>query len=102
MDDLQHSPQQAKTSGAATAGSVPDPVVRFDSVSKSYGSVQAVRDVSFEVQRGEVMGLLGPNGAGKTTLIRILLDIIRATSGSVEVFGELFRREHLDRIVYLP
>src|SRR5688572_22283966 len=64
-----------------------DPVVRITSLSKSYGTFAAVSDVSFEVAQGEVFALLGPNGAGKTTLIRILMDITRPDSGTVEVFG---------------
>jgi ABC-2 type transport system ATP-binding protein len=58
--------------------------------------------VSFDVGAGEIFGLLGPNGAGKSTLIRILMDIIRADSGRVLVFGEERRRTHLDRLGYLP
>ena len=77
-------------------------VLVFDEIHKSYGDTVALRGVSFEVHRGEVFGLLGPNGAGKTTLIRILMDIIRADSGRIHLFGEPFRREHLDRLGYLP
>jgi len=77
-------------------------VLVFDELRKSYGETVALRGVSFEVRAGEVFGFLGPNGAGKTTLIRILMDIIRADSGSITVFGEPHRREHLDRMGYLP
>jgi ABC-2 type transport system ATP-binding protein len=62
----------------------------------------ALRGVSFEVKPGEVFGLLGPNGAGKTTLMRILMDIIRPNAGRIILFGEPQRREHLDRLGYLP
>ena len=78
------------------------PVVTFDSIEKAYGATVALRGVSFEVRAGEIFGLLGPNGAGKSTLIRILMDIIRADRGRVLVFGEPRRREHLDRLGYLP
>jgi ABC-2 type transport system ATP-binding protein len=74
----------------------------FDDVRKSFGDTAVLRGVSFEVRPGEVFGLLGPNGAGKTTLMRILLDILRADAGSVRLFGEERRREHLDRVGYLP
>lgn len=74
----------------------------FDDVHKSYGSFQALKGVTLEVRRGEVFGLLGPNGAGKTTLIRIALDIIRADSGTVTLFGRPLQREDLDRVSYLP
>jgi len=75
------------------------PAVRFEAVSKTYGStgrstgrsagrpVQALREVSFDIQPGEFFGLLGPNGAGKTTLISILAGLSRATSGRVSVLG---------------
>lgn len=61
------------------------PAISVRSVSKRYGEVLAVDDVTLEVQPGEVYALLGLNGAGKTTLIRLLLGMIRATAGSVEV-----------------
>ena len=74
----------------------------FEEIQKSYGDTVALRGVSFEVKPGEVFGLLGPNGAGKTTLMRILMDIIRPNSGRITLFGEPQRREHLDRVGYLP
>ena len=65
--------------------------VRFEHISKLYAGarapVQALSDVSFEIERGEFFGLLGPNGAGKTTLIAILAGLNRATSGKVSVLG---------------
>jgi ABC-2 type transport system ATP-binding protein len=67
--------------------------------------VHAVRDVSFQVQRGEIFGFLGPNGAGKTTTIRCMLDVLRPTSGTIAVFGLDAQRDALDihrRIGYLP
>jgi ABC-2 type transport system ATP-binding protein len=81
---------------------VATPVVIFDAIEKAYGQTVALRGVSFDVNGGEIFGLLGPNGAGKSTLIRILMDIIRADRGRVMVFGEPRRREHLDRLGYLP
>jgi ABC-2 type transport system ATP-binding protein len=67
------------------------PAVRFDSVSKTYpgtrGDLQALQDVSFDIEAGEFFGLLGPNGAGKTTLISILAGLGRATRGRVTVHG---------------
>src|SRR5665811_216121 len=64
------------------------PVVVEDLV-KDYGDYRAVDGVSFRVERGQVVGLLGPNGAGKTTVLRVLMGLIRPTSGTVRVFGEL-------------
>jgi ABC-2 type transport system ATP-binding protein len=77
-------------------------IVQFQNLVKSYGDTVALRGVTFDVHAGEIFGLLGPNGAGKSTVIRILMDIIRADSGEVRVFGEPRRREHLDRMGYLP
>ena len=54
---------------------------------KSYGELEAVRGISFEVEQGEVFGLLGPNGAGKTTTVEILEGYRRREAGEVEVLG---------------
>jgi ABC-2 type transport system ATP-binding protein len=62
-------------------------VVEVSGLTKSYGSVEAVRGVSFDVQPGEVFGLLGPNGAGKTTTVEILEGIRPRTGGTVRVLG---------------
>lgn len=56
-------------------------------LTKAYGSSRGISNVSFALQPGEVFGFLGPNGAGKTTAIRTILDFIRPTSGSVQIFG---------------
>ena len=77
-------------------------ILTFDGIEKTYGRTPALRGVSFDVHAGEIFGLLGPNGAGKSTLIRILMDIVRADRGEVRVFGVPRRREHLDRLGYLP
>ena len=61
-------------------------VIRTEKLTKSYGSHRGIIDVDLEVQKGEVFGFLGPNGAGKTTTIRVLLDLIRPTSGKAYVF----------------
>ncbi|MFC7226401.1 ABC transporter ATP-binding protein [Salinirubellus salinus] len=63
------------------------PAISVDSLTKRFGDVHAVDDLSFEVERGEVFGFLGPNGAGKSTTINCLLDFTRPTSGSVSLFG---------------
>ena len=77
-------------------------IAQFQNLVKTYGDTVALRGVTFDVHGSEIFGLLGPNGAGKSTVIRILMDIIRADSGEVLVFGEPRRREHLDRMGYLP
>ena len=66
---------------------MPAPVIRADRLSKVYGRDRGVTDLTFEVGEGEVFGYLGPNGAGKTTTIRLLLDLIRPSSGRIELFG---------------
>lgn len=71
-------------------------------ISKTYASVQAVKDLSFEVGYGEIFGLLGPNGAGKTTAIRMILDIIRPDSGRIEILGGPMNEDKKSRIGYLP
>jgi len=77
-------------------------VLAYADVGKRFGRHEALRGVSLEVQEGEVFGLLGPNGAGKTTLIRIGLDILRADTGEVTIFGAPLSRDALDRVSYLP
>ena len=62
-------------------------VIRTERLTKMYGSHRGVLDLDLEVGAGEVFGFLGPNGAGKTTTMRVLLDLIRPTSGRAEVFG---------------
>lgn len=71
-------------------------------ISKSFGSTQAVADVSFEIERGEIFGLLGPNGAGKTTILRILLDIFKPDSGSVSILGGAMTEDKKALIGYMP
>src|ERR1700741_978113 len=81
------------------------PAIRLAHLTKQYGRVAALRDVSLEVQPGEIFGFLGLNGAGKTTAIRILLDLCRPTSGSAFMFGRSCQSDGLDvgaRIGYLP
>jgi len=68
-------------------------VIETERLTKSYGSVRGIEDVTFMVEAGEVFGFLGPNGAGKTTTIRTLLDLLHPTSGSARIFGLDSRRE---------
>lgn len=76
--------------------------VVIEEISKRFGDKQAVAEVSFRVQTGEIFGLLGPNGAGKTTTIRMMLDILRPDSGRITVFGGPMTEQKKDRIGYLP
>jgi ABC-2 type transport system ATP-binding protein len=61
--------------------------IRAEGLSKRFGSVQALAGLDLEVRAGEVVGYLGPNGAGKTTTIRLLLGMLRPTSGRAQIFG---------------
>ena len=76
--------------------------VQVSHIAKSFGNTQAVRDVSFEVDKGEIFGLLGPNGAGKTTTLRVMLDIFKPDSGTVSVMGGPMSEEKKDLIGYMP
>ena len=66
-----------------------EPVVQTAGLTKRYGARIAVDGVNLTVRRGEVYGFLGPNGAGKTTTLRMVLGLIRPTSGTVRVLDEL-------------
>jgi ABC-2 type transport system ATP-binding protein len=63
------------------------PVITATNLGKRFGSVEALRDMSFSVPRGSIYGLLGPNGAGKTTTIKILMNLLRPSVGHAEVLG---------------
>lgn len=78
------------------------PVVDVQWVSKSFGAVQAVKNVSFNLRGGEIFGLLGPNGAGKTTIIRLVLDIFKPDDGKIAVLGGEMDESKLARIGYMP
>jgi ABC-2 type transport system ATP-binding protein len=82
------------TAWAQPAGAIPSdtsahaPAVRVRNLWKKYGTLEAVRGVSLEVQQGEIFGLIGPDGAGKTTTFQILGGVMPATSGIAEIYGK--------------
>jgi len=79
-------------------------IVRVNNMTKHFQEVQAVKNISFEVTKGEVFGLVGPDGAGKTTAMRILAAILAPDSGSAEILGmnTTSNRERIhDRIAYM-
>ena len=81
------------------------PAIRLERLAKQYARVAALRNVSLDVRPGEIFGFLGLNGAGKTTTIRILLDLVRPTTGRAAVFGADCRTQGLQaraQIGYLP
>ncbi|HEU5072801.1 MAG TPA: ABC transporter ATP-binding protein [Polyangiaceae bacterium] len=80
-------------------------MIEVEHLTKNYGPVAALRSVSFQVGRGEVVGFVGPNGAGKSTTLRILTGYIGATSGSVRIAGHDILREPLrarSQLGYMP
>ncbi len=80
-------------------------MIQVDNLTKYFGPVLAVDDISFRVERGDIVGFLGPNGAGKTTTIRILTSFLPATSGIARVGGHDVMMESMDvrrHIGYLP
>ena len=64
------------------------PVIQVSSLCKNFGSLEAVKDLSFEVNQGEIFGFLGQNGSGKSTTIRMLLSLIHPSSGAIQIFGK--------------
>jgi ABC-2 type transport system ATP-binding protein len=79
--------------------------IETEALAKDFGPVRALDGIDLRVESGEVFGFLGPNGAGKSTTIRILLDLIRPSSGSARIFGFDAQRESVDAhrcIGYLP
>jgi ABC-2 type transport system ATP-binding protein len=76
--------------------------VLLNSVHKSFGEVQAVNNLSVKVPTGSIYGFLGPNGAGKTTTLRMIMNIIRPDSGSIEIFGDSSVEQAKARIGYMP
>ncbi len=80
-------------------------IVKVQGLQKKFGKVKALRDVTFDVNAGEVVGFIGPNGAGKSTTIRTLLGIINRDAGDVKIFGKDVWRDSLEihkRISYVP
>jgi ABC-2 type transport system ATP-binding protein len=89
---------------AVQARTASDVAIRIESLTKRFGSIVAVDDLSLSVPTGEIFGFLGPNGAGKSTTIRMLLGLIRPSAGSADVFGvpaNDVRRAHR-HLAYVP
>jgi ABC-type multidrug transport system ATPase subunit len=68
-------------------------ILKVENISKHFGNLKAVDELSFEVAAGEVFGFLGQNGSGKSTTIRMLLSLIHPTSGTIELFGKSLQKE---------
>ena len=77
-------------------------ILTLEDVSKRYGDFEAVKNLSFSVEKGSICGFLGPNGAGKTSTIRMILGLASPTTGSIMVLGADDGRKVRDRIGFLP
>jgi branched-chain amino acid transport system ATP-binding protein len=77
-----------------SSGGISDPILTVDKVAKSFGGVQAVREVSLQVERGSIFSIIGPNGAGKTSLVNMISGFYKADQGSIKFDGtELIGRK---------
>ncbi len=73
-------------------------ILSIENLSKSYGRIQALKEVTFSVPEGSVFGILGPNGSGKTTMLGTIMDIIKPSSGSYKLFDEIPTEKHRKKI----
>jgi ABC-type multidrug transport system ATPase subunit len=73
-------------------------ILSLENIRKDYGRVQALKGVSFKVPKGTVFGILGPNGSGKTTMLGIIMDILKPTSGTYQLLGEVPTEVHRRQI----
>src|SRR5690348_6601115 len=75
-----------------------DTIICLDGLTKRYGELEAVRDLSFEIRRGEIFGFLGANGAGKTTTMRMLCGFVKPTAGGATINGlDVWRQRRIAR-----
>ena len=80
-------------------------IISIESLTKYYGKLLAVSDISFSVNKGEIFGLIGPNGAGKSTTMRSILNFIKPTEGKITINGLDSKKDYLkirNLIGYLP
>jgi len=92
-------------SASDAAGDEPAPAVRLDGVTKDFGPVQALKDLSATIQPGRLTGLVGPDGAGKTTLMRLMAGLMMPSTGTIQVLGLDTRRDTdrlADQVGYMP
>jgi ABC-2 type transport system ATP-binding protein len=81
------------------------PIIHIENLTKYYGKIIGVKNISLDVFKGEIFGFLGPNGAGKTTTIRMMLDLLRPSDGKIEIFEEEIKKyafEIRQKCGYLP
>ena len=105
-DGLGRPPPSTGPSDGSARTDAPQQLVAVASgIGKRFGEADVVQGVSFEVEAGQIFGIVGPSGSGKTTTIRMLLGVLRPTSGELHVFGRRphrFRRRDRERIGYMP
>jgi ABC-2 type transport system ATP-binding protein len=77
-------------------------VVEIENITKTFGRVRAVDDLSLNVPQGSIYGFIGPNGSGKTTTLRMIMNIFYPDSGKIRIFGEKMHGATSERIGYLP
>jgi len=105
VESQEAIPDESGQNPHASADRTSPPAISICGLTKRYGPLTALNDLNLDINRGEIFGFLGLNGAGKTTAIRLLLDLLRPTSGQAFIFGYDCRTEGLDaraRIGYLP
>ena len=73
-------------------------ILKVDNLSKDYGKIKALQNISFHVPEGSIYGILGPNGSGKTTLLGIIMDVLKSSGGSYQLFDENPADSHRKRI----
>src|SRR5687767_12367945 len=98
-------PEPARGSAQRQVGARMDPLLIIEHLSKRFGPIVAVDDVSFTLRRGEVLGFLGPNGAGKSTTMRMITGYLAPSGGRVTVCGLDLAKAPIEvrrRIGYLP
>jgi ABC-2 type transport system ATP-binding protein len=88
MSETVQGSEPVKEEPQATSGKPGEPVVVIDTLVKQFGRLRAVDHLSLTIHAGETYGLIGPNGSGKTTLIRMLVGLVRPTSGTIKVMNE--------------
>ena len=91
-----------KTYNIFTGGIEVSDIISVKNLSKSYGPIQVLNDISFNLKEGQIIGLLGPNGCGKTSLIKILTGLINDYSGEVLVDGEKPGKSSKAKVAFLP
>ncbi|HSD12163.1 MAG TPA: ATP-binding cassette domain-containing protein, partial [Patescibacteria group bacterium] len=78
-------------------------IIEVENVSFAFGEVDVLKDISFEVHKGDYLGMIGPNGSGKTTLLKIMLGLMEPSKGSVRLFGtDVHNFRQWSKIGYVP